>query len=186
MEAVGEGGVQRFALDVVLPPIVESRVWSPMQRRRDNVVAALREVSVVVAARLHDIDFAGRRPGTISIFHRQHPDGRPEPIAGGELGLDFDTAVLDAGAGFGIEARGFDRVDDGAVGGVGEGDAIGPASAGAGSEFIEVEDVVGLDEVGVLEGGFDDEHAVLNEGVFVGIGCFLKLAVAISWLAGGT
>ena len=78
----------------------------------------------------------------------------------------------------GVDAAGLDGVDDGAVGGVGGGDAVGPEGGGAGAGGEEVDDGVVGDEVGFLEGRFDDEFTVAYEDVFVGRGGHFELAVA--------
>ena len=133
---------------------------------------------MVVAPGLSNIDLAGLRPDSVHGLPRQHPDRRPKPVARRELGGHFDAAVFDGWAITGREAAGFDGVDDGAVGGVGGDQAVCDDVGRAGSIGGEVDDAVFLNELGVLEGGFDDEHAVLGEDVLVGDGGLFELAVA--------
>lgn len=110
-------------LDVRPPPRVVGRIRAPMQGRRHDVVAAL-WVLPVIAAGLDNVNFAGPGPRAVGVFNGHHPDCRPEPLAFGELGADFDTAVFDGGALSGVDAGGLDGIDDGAVGDVGGGDAV--------------------------------------------------------------
>ena len=150
-----------------------------MQRAADDVVAAL-WIGPVVAAGLDEVDFAGGGPGAVGLRgNGEEPDGGPEPVSRGEESGDFDAAVFEVGRGVaGVDAAGFDGVDDGAVGGVCGGDAVGPDGGGAGVGGEEVDDGVVGDEVGVLKGGFDDEFAVADEDVFVGRGGHFELSVA--------
>ena len=177
MEGVGEGGVQGVALDVSAPEGVVRAVGPPVQRGRDDVVAAAR-VGVVVAARLHDVDLAAGGPHAVVRLGGEEPDRRPDPVAFGEFGGDFDTAIFDGAAFLGVDAARFDGRDDRAVRGIGRGDAVGPEGRGADALLAEVDDVVVVDEVGVLEGRLDVQHVVFDEHVFVGDGCLLELAVA--------
>ena len=119
-----EGGVQRVALDVGPPPGVVGRVGAPVQRARDDVVAAL-GVGVVVASRLGNVDFAGLGPWAVLGFDRQHPDTGPEPVSSWEVGGDFDASVLDRGSGLGVDAARLDRVDDRPVGDIRDNNTVG-------------------------------------------------------------
>ena len=137
-------------------------------------------VSPVIAAGLDEVDFAGCGPGAVFFgWDGKEPDGRPEPVAGGEEGSDFDAAVFEVGGGVtGVNATGFDGVDDGAVGGIGGCDTVGPDGGGAGSGGEEIDDGVVGDKVGVLEGGFDDELVITHEYVFVRRGGHFELTIA--------
>lgn len=133
---------------------------------------------MVVAAGFEDVDLPRGGPGAVGGVDGEHPDGGPQPVATGEAGGDFDAAVFD-GEGFGVQAAGFDGGDDGVVGEVGGGEAVVPEGGGAGVVEAEVDGgVVGGDESGVLEGGFDVEHVVGDKDVFVGGGGLFELAVA--------
>lgn len=123
MRGCGIGSMQRLALDVRAPPSVVGGVRTPVQRRGDDVVSTLR-IGVVISSRLDDVDFARCGPRAVRVGDGQHPDGGPEPVAGGELGGDFDAAVADGGALLGVDASGLDGLDDRAVGGVRDGDAV--------------------------------------------------------------
>lgn len=111
-----------------------------------------------------DVDFAGCGPDSVGRVDGQQPNGRPHPVAHGHLGYDFDFSIFDRRSHFCGQAGGFDWVDDGAVGGVCCGDAVMEGSVCA--VTTQVEDVVGVDEVFVLEGGLDVESTVFDEGVF--------------------
>ena len=89
----GESGVQGVTLDVSAVPGVGGFGGTPVHGRGDDVVTAL-SVGVVVAAGLHDVDFARGRPGTVGVVHGHHPDCRPKPVALRESGCYFDAAVL--------------------------------------------------------------------------------------------
>lgn len=169
--------MQGVALDVGAPPGVVGGVGAPVQRRRDDVVPALR-VRVVVPAALGDVDLAGLRPFAVDGVAGQHPDRWPEPVAGGELGGHFDAAVFDGGAVAGGDTAGAGGGHGGAVGDVGGGEAVGEDRGGAAVVAGEVDDAVAFDEGGFLEAGFDHQHAVLDEDVFVRVGGLFELAVA--------
>lgn len=186
-----ERRVRRLALDVVAPPSIILLVRPKVQRAADDVVAAL-AVREVVAAGLHDVELAGPRPRPVHAVRGQHPDGGPQPVALGQLGLDLDAAVRDGRATACVEARGFDRVHDGAVGRVGGCHAVLPARAGA-AVAAEVDyGAVVVDEVSVLEGGLDGEDVVFDVGVCVVGCCLLELAVSVCascklrWYEGGS
>jgi len=176
VEAVRVSAVKSSALVVGLPVAICVGGGTPVQGTRDDVVAAL-GVGVVVTSALHDINLPGLRPRAVRVVDGQHPDCRPEPLTGREFSIDFNAAVLDGGAFAGVDAARADGLDDGAVGGVGGGDALGPGCAGAGACFEEVDGVVGGDQAGVLEGGLDDEGVALHEDVFVCVCGFFEFAV---------
>src|SRR5277367_1400293 len=162
MERISILSMQRVhSVSTEMPRIVV-RIRPPMQAAGDDIVAAER-IRVVVAAALHDVNFAAGGPRAVGVGDGEHPDGGPEPVALGDAGGDFDAAVFDGGAGFGVEAPGFDGLDDGAVGGVGAGYAVAPERGGAGAVGGEVDDCVGVDQGLVLESGLDVERAVLDE-----------------------
>ena len=80
-------------------------------------------VGEIVAAGLHNIDFATRGPLAVDRLRWEHPDGGPEPVADGEFGCYFDTAIFDGRAFLCVQACRLYGVDDGAVGDVGGDDA---------------------------------------------------------------
>jgi hypothetical protein len=133
---------------------------------------------VVVSAGLGNVNLSALRPFAIRVVGRQEPDGRPQPIAGWELGFDFDAAVFDGSASLGIDTAGLDWVDDRVVGCVGAGDAIGPQGRGAGTGLGQIDDAVVFDEVPVLESRLYVEHATLNEYIFIADGGFFELTIA--------
>ena len=170
------GGVQSLALNIVLPPAVVIGVGTEVQRTGDDVVAAL-SVALVVAARLHDVDLAGARPGAIYAVLGQHPDGRPQPVSSGQLGDDLNATVLDVGAELGVDATRLDRVDDGAVGSVGGSDAVSPVATGA-AVTAEIDGVVVSKILLVLKSGLNVKLPVLDEDVLVRVRSHLELTVA--------
>lgn len=157
MVFVGEGGVQCLALDVGPPEGVGQGGRAPVQRRGDDVVAALR-VRVVVSARLGQVDLARLRPLAVRVVDGHHPDGGPEPVSLRQAGGDFDAAVFDGGSQAGVEAGGEDGRDDGGVAGGGVGGCYAVLERGgcAVARGEEVDFGVGEEELVVLEGGFDD------------------------------
>jgi len=172
-----ERAVQGGPLGVGAPPGVVGRVRTPMQGTAHDVVAAL-GVVVVVSARLHDVDLSGLRPGAIRVVDGQHPDCGPEPVAVRNHGFDFDTAIFDRTLLLQVEAAGFNGLHDGAVGDVCGSDTVGPNVTAADALFEKVDDRIMSDERLVLEGGFDDHHAIFYEDVLIGHGGLLELAVA--------
>ena len=119
-------------------PRVIIRIRAPMQAAIDDVIGAER-ISVVIAPALHDVDFAARGPWAVCVAHGQHPDGGPEPVALEDAGGYFDAAEFDGGAELGVDAAGFDGLDDGAAG-----DAVAPEGGGVGAVGGEVDDCVGV------------------------------------------
>lgn len=182
MVALGEGSVEGGALVVVPEPGIIGGVRTPVEGGGDDVVATHR-VSVVVATRLCDVDLTGRGPGTVGVVHGQHPDGGPHPVTSGQLGYDLDTAVLDRRTELGADAGRLDGVNDGAVSGVGDSNTIGPDSRGAVASLEEVDHIVRLHQLLVLKGWLDNERAILDVCVLVGIGGLLELTVAGNALA---
>lgn len=178
VETRAVSSVESLTLDVVLVPAVVVGIRTPVKSGRDDVVAALR-VGVVVTARLNNVDLTRRRPWAVGVVNRQHPNGWPEPVTGRQLSLDFDTAVLDGGAGLGVDTSRFDRVDNSTVGGVGDRNAVRPFLDRAAAILEKVDNAVFVDKVLVLQSRLDDEHAVLDKGVLVGVGSFLELTVAV-------
>jgi hypothetical protein len=177
MKLVGKRIMERRNLLLIVPPPpIVIGIGSKMQRTAHNVVPTLL-VLVIVAAGLYDVDLARRRPHAVRVVHRQHPNGRPQPVARGQLGRDLDAAEFDRGAALGVNTTGFDWVDDGAVGRVGVGEAI--EKIGARAAFpTKVNGGILFDEGFVLQGGLDPKHVVFDEHVFVIVGCPFELAIS--------
>jgi len=74
--------VQCGSLHICAPPGVVGGVGPPVESGGDDVVPALR-IRMVVSAGLHDINLSGQGPGTVCSVDGQHPDGGPQPVAGG-------------------------------------------------------------------------------------------------------
>ena len=205
MEAVRIGGPDhRFPLLEVAPPGVVLRVRAPVQRAADDVVAAQRHVRVVVAARLRNVNLPAARPRPVRVVDRKHPDRRPQPGARRQPRRHLDAPVPDRRARPRVDACRPDRVDDGAVGGVGAADACGPQvrveGGGVGGAAavsvtivlvlvsVSVAVVRGLteqvdrrvlrNERGVLQCGLEVQDVILDKGVFVCAGCLLELSVS--------
>lgn len=177
VEALGIGRVKSLALDVVLPPCVVVGVRSPVECRRDNVVTTLR-VGVVVTAGLHQVNLTRRRPWAVGVVDRHHPNGRPEPVTCGQLGLDLDAAVLDRSTSLRANATRLDRIDDSAVCGVSDSHTVRPEIRRTASVLEQVDDIVRLHQLRVLEGWLDLHHSVLNEDVLIRVGRPFELAVS--------
>lgn len=179
VEPTAVSSVQGLALVIGLPPSVISRVRPPVKGRRSNVVAAL-GIGVVVTTRLHDINFSRGGPGTIGVIDRQHPDGRPQPVAYRHLCSDFNTAILDFCSLECVDAAREGRRDNArvAVGGVGGRDAAVVVLGGTGAIFKEIDDVVLLNEISALDGCLDHEVAILDENVAIATSGLFKLAIA--------
>jgi len=178
VETSSVGGVESSTLDVVAVPAILGRNWTPVKSGRNNVVTTLR-VGVVVTTGLHDINLTGTRPCTVDGVGWQHPDGRPEPVTSWKLGLDLDTTVLDVGAELGVDTAGLDWVDNGTVGGVGNGDTVGVKGGRARAIGQKVDvGTVSLDELLVLKSWLDNEHAVLDKDVLVSVCGLLELSVS--------
>jgi len=124
---LGPRGVESLALVVVLVPTVVVRIGAPVKSAADNVVATLR-VSVVVATRFDNINFTGCGPSAVGVVDGQHPDGGPKPISIRKDCLYLDTSKLDGCSFLGADAARLYRVDDGAVRGVGDSNAVRPDS----------------------------------------------------------
>ena len=107
-------------------------------------------VAVVVAARLCNINLSRFRPLPIHRVNGHQPDGGPQPISRGKCGCDFNTTILYCGTLFGVDPTRLDRVDDRSVGKVGDSMTVGPDVRGANTLLLQIEDVVGVDEVGIL------------------------------------
>lgn len=176
VEALGVGRVQRPPLDVGPPPGVVGRVGSPVQGAADDVVAAL-PVRVVVPARLDDVDLARERPRPVRVRDRQHPDGRPEPVARRQLGPHLDAAVGNGRALLRVDASGADGVEDGSIGDVGARHAVGEHLGRADALGRQIQDVVGRQELLILQGGHDHQLPVLDEDVLLSVGGLLELAI---------
>lgn len=178
VEAFGIGCVEGGALDVVTPPSVIVRVRPPMERTADDVVSAL-SVCVIVSARLHNIDLTRLRPWSVCVFHWQHPDRRPKPIARWQVRFDFNPAKLDTCTFLGIDTSRVDRVDDRAVREVGADDAIRPLVRRADALLEEVgEGFVVFNDTRILDGGLDPEHSVFDECVLVSDRGLLELTIS--------
>jgi hypothetical protein len=68
--------VESAPLYVCAPPSIVRWVGTPFESRRCNVVSSL-FVGVVVSSGLHNINFSGQWPWTVSVIHWQHPNSRP-------------------------------------------------------------------------------------------------------------
>lgn len=111
MKSVAELGMQSWLNPCCHPKSVLDRVRAPVQRASDDVVSS-KAVGVVVAPGFHDIDLTAGGPGPIGVRHRHHPDCRPQPVALGDLGMDFNPSICDACTEFSIDAAGLDWLDD--------------------------------------------------------------------------
>lgn len=150
LEAVGVetravGGVQSLSLDIASPPSIVVGVRTPVNRRRHDIVATLR-IRVIVAPRLHNVDFSRLGPHAIGVVGGQHPDCGPHPVTLGKLGDNFDTAKLNLSSLLGADAGRLDGVDNGSVGGVRHGNAVVPEIRRTFSGFQQVDDVVRIYE----------------------------------------
>ena len=174
--AGGVGGVESRLLLTGAPIPVILLVGTPMESRCDNVISA-RRIAVVVASRLGNIDFARCGPGSECVVDGQQPDGRPEPITHWHLGYHFDPTIFERRTFEGIDAAGFDRRDDGAVGGVcGSIAVIVLRGRAVGKSQV----VVGREERFVLQGRLDDELAILDHDILFRAGSHVKFAVSKS------
>lgn len=145
VEARAVGGVQSLSLDIASPPSIVVGVRTPVNRRRHDIVATLR-IRVIVAPRLHNVDFSRLGPHAIGVVGGQHPDCGPHPVTLGKLGDNFDTAKLNLSSLLGADAGRLDGVDNGSVGGVRHGNAVVPEIRRTFSGFQQVDDVVRVDE----------------------------------------
>ena len=173
----GEGGVKSIALNIRSPPRIVGRIGAPVQRAGDNVVTSLC-VGVIIAAGLNNVDLARCGPWSIDGIVWQHPDCRPQPVAGRESSSDFNTTVFDGSAFLGVDTTRLDRVDDGSVGDVGGSNAVGMDARSTDTSLGEVENVISFDELRILKSWFDNQFAALNENVFVCDCGFFELTVA--------
>lgn len=177
--------VKGLVLLVCSPPAVVVCVWSPVERGRDDVVAAF-GVCVVVTAGFHDVDLTGCWPVAVNIVLWQHPDRRPKPVTLGQLSLDFDTSVLDRFAGSRADTSRLDWVHNRAVCSVGDRDTVRPDIRGAFSLLEQVDDVVSFDQLLILKRRLDVEHSILDKYVLVGVCGHLELAIAMIQSACGS
>lgn len=145
VEARAVSGVQSLSLDIASPPSIVVGVRTPVNRRRHDIVATLR-IRVIVAPRLHNVDFSRLGPHAIGVVGGQHPDCGPHPVTLGKLGDNFDTAKLNLSSLLGADAGRLDGVDNGSVGGVRHGNAVVPEIRRTFSGFQQVDDVVRIDE----------------------------------------
>lgn len=145
VEARAVSGVQSLSLDIASPPSIVVGVRTPVNRRRHDIVATLR-IRVIVAPRLHNVDFSRLGPHAIGVVGGQHPDCGPHPVTLGKLGDNFDTAKLNLSSLLGADAGRLDGVDNGSVGGVRHGNAVVPEIRRTFSGFQQIDDVVRIDE----------------------------------------
>lgn len=169
-----ESGMKGVPLDVGSPPGIVGFVGPPVQCTGDDVVSSL-PIRVVVAARLDNVNLSRLGPVTIFVLDRQHPNGRPEPIARRESCRDFDPTILDGGTFLSVDTARLDRRDDGAVGEIGDSMTIHVYIRRA---IGEVDLAVGVDQVLVLQCGLDVQFSAFDEYVLIGGGGLLELAIA--------
>mmetsp|Transcript_17151 Transcript_17151/g.55092 ORF Transcript_17151/g.55092 Transcript_17151/m.55092 type:complete len:340 (-) Transcript_17151:142-1161(-) len=81
------GGVRRGPSVVV---IIRTKVKGAAER-----VDTTGRIGSIVAAGLHHVDLAARRPVSVRLFLRQQPDGGPQPVALWQLRPHFEAAVLE-------------------------------------------------------------------------------------------
>jgi hypothetical protein len=93
------------------PPRIIIIQGSPMHRRADDIVAK-RILLSIVAPRFHDVDLSAAWPVSIHRVLGHHPDGRPHPVSGWQLGYHLNSAVLDCLLTCSGEAGGAYGVDD--------------------------------------------------------------------------
>ena len=56
-------------------------------------VALARPAGVAaIPSALHNVDLPARRPAAVRVVARDQPDGRPQPVAAGHPGADFEAA----------------------------------------------------------------------------------------------
>lgn len=125
VEGLRERRVQSIALHIGTPPGIVGSIWSPVESTGDDVVATL-SVGVIVAPGFGNVNLARLRPNPISVFDGQHPDGGPEPVASWKGSRNLHATVFDRCAFLGVDPTRFDRIDDCAVGCVGDGYTITP------------------------------------------------------------
>lgn len=167
--------MQCLSLDVVAPPAVVVGVRAKVQRAGNDVVPALR-IPRRIATRFHNVNLARAGPRAVHIVSGQHPNSWPEPIASRQFGNDFHAAILDRGAGFGADAAGFDRIDNGAVGYIGSCNAISPGGTVT-TVAAKINDVVLHHVLLLLESRLDDELIVLNEDILIRGSRHFELAI---------
>ena len=69
-------------------------------------------VAWAIATGFHDIDFTTHRPRSIDVIGRQHPDGRPDPVALREASSDLNTTICDGMTVSCVKSSTLDWVDD--------------------------------------------------------------------------
>lgn len=174
--ACGVSGMKGFLLLAGAPVSVILLVWTPVESTSDDVVSASR-IAVVVTSGLANIDFARCGPRSECVVDGQHPDGGPEPVTLGHCGYDFDTTVFDSCAFEGVDAAGFDRRDNGAIGDVCGSVAVVVLGRSA---VRESQVVVRSEESLVLQSRFDDELAILDHDIFFRAGSLFEFAISRS------
>ena len=140
-----------------------------MESRAEAVVTTERATNTVSTG-LHNVNFTGCGPSAVRVDSREHPDGRPDPIALGELCIDLNSTVSKIERVNSSQACAHYRVE--------------VISTTCGASFTTVESVAGAyicgrstpDRVSAcLEGSFADrlnsqrwlnvQNTVFNEGV---------------------
>lgn len=126
-------------------------------------------VTDVVSSSFQDVDLTTSGPRTVSVVDGDHGDSGPEPVTGGELGLDFDLAVFDRSSVLGDQSCTLHRVDDLKLRRVGNGNTLGNVARGTGTVGGQVEgETVGdsiRSKVVLGECGHNVEDAVLDKRV---------------------
>ncbi|KAF2857608.1 hypothetical protein K470DRAFT_162743 [Piedraia hortae CBS 480.64] len=88
--------------------------------------------------------------------------------------LQLDMPVLDRGAfrrpiRFGYNTSRLDRVNNGPIGGVGNGHTV-RSVVGVAAFVQKINHVVLLHQICILERGLNDKHAILDKDILVGVG----------------
>ena len=96
VEIVGEGASGCALLGMGLGVLVGEEISAPMHGRAEGLRSSseLFRISNVSSA-LHDVDLTAGWPFSVLVVSGERPDGGPEPVSLGQLGLDLDSAVLE-------------------------------------------------------------------------------------------
>jgi hypothetical protein len=170
VEGIGEASSGGGLFSVGLGVLVGEVVGAPMHGGAEGLRSSSEFTGVVgVSTAFHDIDLTTGGPLSVLIVAGEAPDSGPEPVSLGQLGLDFDSSVLEGEGVDGGELATHDGVDV-VISIAGPAASVEEVSGAlisrrAAPQFIGVSCADGLLSDFVFgEDGLDIEDTVLHEG----------------------
>lgn len=97
VEIIGEGASGCALLSMCFGVLVGEEISAPMHCRTKSFRSSSEFSGISnVSSAFHDVDLTTGWPLSVLVVSGKRPNGGPEPISLGQLGLDLDSAVLES------------------------------------------------------------------------------------------